>query len=540
MISRIIKKLRSRKISYEKWYKRHQVTNETLKKQKSAIKEWKRQPVIGVCIIPKNVSDAEREMTIQSIRNQTYDKWTLCTWNHGKIIESANEIATEWIAFVNEGDCLAPDALYEMLKAAFVKENVELLYSDEDQMTEDRKKHMNPQFKPDFNMDLLRSTNYMGHLLLIKTSLLLNLEATSAYDLVLCCVDRTDKIVHVPKLLYHAGKMQENIDAETDKKAIEAHLQRNLLAAKVENTKIPGCYRVKYEVQDQELISIIIPNKDEHETLKRCIESVLKSTYKRYEIIIVENNSKHSDTFAYYEELTGIAYKVDSAMEGILPNGNRVCVVTWKDIFNYSAINNFGTAYAQGKYLLLLNNDIEIITKDWLEELLGHCQRKDVGIVGCKLLYPDETIQHAGVGIGLGGIANSMFVGMNASENGYCNRAGIQTNYSAVTAACMMIKRSLYEQVGGLTEELAVAYNDIDLCLKAGKLGYRIVYTPYAKAFHYESKSRGKENTPEKQTRLERESRYMLEKWKDIFKNGDPYYNPNLSKQHMDYSLDWS
>ena len=272
--------------------------------------------------------------------------------------------------------------------------------------------------------------------------------------------------------------------------------------------------------------------------LEKCIASVTKSTYRQYEVIIVENNSEKSETFACYEKLTGCAYTADALMEGKLINGNRICVVTWKDFFNYSAINNFGAGYAKGKYLLLLNNDIEILTEDWLEEMLGHCQRDDVAAVGAKLLYPDGTIQHAGVGIGLGGIANSMFVGMDSKFHGYMHRANLQLNYSAVTAACMMVKKKIFDEVGGLEEELTVAYNDIDLCLKMGAAGYRIVYTPYAMATHYESKSRGDENTPEKQERLQKESDYMLKKWADIFEYGDPYYNPNFSKKKMNYTID--
>ena len=282
----------------------------------------------------------------------------------------------------------------------------------------------------------------------------------------------------------------------------------------------------------------MIPNKDEAETLKNCISSIKKSSYDNYEIIIVENNSEKQETFAYYEELIGQKYDADAVMSKASENGASVTVVTWKNEFNYSAINNFGAGYAKGKYLLLLNNDVEILTEDWMEEMLSHCQRDDVGAVGCKLLYPDNTIQHAGIGIGLGGIANSMFVGMDSKYHGYMHRANLQMNYSAVTAACMLVKKSVFEKVGGLTEQLTVAYNDVDLCLKIGESGYRIVYTPYAMAYHYESKSRGLENTPAKKARLEKESAYMWEHWGEILEKGDPLYNPNFSKKKMDYTLE--
>ena len=367
------------------------------------------------------------------------------------------------------------------------------------------------------------------------------------FDFIFRCTDAAKGVAHVPRILYHwrtsAGSTAENPASkmyayEAGKLAIEDHLKAKGIEGEVSMTRNLGFYRVKYKVEMPELISIVIPNKDQVAMLEKCIASVEKSTYRQYEVIIVENNSNRAETFAYYEKLTGCAYTADEPMEGKLISGNRICVVTWKDFFNYSAINNFAVGYANGKYLLLLNNDIEIITKDWLEEMLGHCQRDDVAAVGCKLLYPDGTIQHAGVGIGLGGIANSMFVGMDSKFHGYMHRANLQLNYSAVTAACMMVKKRVFEEVGGLEEELTVAYNDIDLCLKMGAAGYRIVYTPYAIATHYESKSRGYENTPDKQERLQKESEYMLKKWADIFEYGDPYYNPNFSKKKMDYTID--
>jgi GT2 family glycosyltransferase len=252
---------------------------------------------------------------------------------------------------------------------------------------------------------------------------------------------------------------------------------------------------------------------------------------------VVENNSTSKEIFSYYEELTGLPYTGERPMEGKLPNGNRICVVTWDGEFNYSAINNYGVSLATGSYLVLLNNDIKIITRDWLEELLGHCQQKEVAVAGCKLFYPDGTIQHAGIGVGLGGIANNMFTGMDGRYHGYQHRANLQMDYSAVTAACMMVKKRIFEEVGGLTEELAVAYNDVDLCLKVQRAGYRVVYTPYAQAYHYESKTRGKEDSPEKQKRLQKESAYMLQNWGEILKYGDPYYNPNFSKNSMDCTL---
>jgi len=252
---------------------------------------------------------------------------------------------------------------------------------------------------------------------------------------------------------------------------------------------------------------------------------------------VVENNSTMQETFAYYEKLTGKPYDADDVSEGTLSGGNVIRVVTWKEGFNYSAINNFGASYAKGEYYVLLNNDIELITEDWLEEMVANCQRKDVGIVGAKLLYDDDSVQHAGIVVGIGGVAGNMFVGLKKDRDGYMHKASLQMNYSAVTAACLMVKARVFTQVGGLTEELAVAFNDVDFCLKVRKAGYLVVYNPSVRAYHYESKSRGAEDTVEKMQRFDREIAWMKEHWADILEKGDPFYNPNLTLKKSNYSL---
>ena len=596
---RAVEKLRSQKISYDKWYKKHAITEEQERFQREDVKTWENQPLVSICVPLYNTPKAYLCEMIDSVVKQTYSNWQLCLadgspdealkdvikQHYGEekrisyrhldenlgIAENTNkafEMAKgKWISLLDHDDILPPEALYETLVAAGVAEGkaslvkrkktaavIEAVYSDEDKISEDLAEHFDPHFKPDFNIDLLRTNNYITHLFTVRREIVERVggfiskyNGAQDFDFIFRCTDAAKGVAHVPRILYHwrtsAGSTAENPASkmyayEAGKLAIEDHLKAKGLEGEVSMTRNLGFYRVKYKVEVPELISIIIPNKDQASMLEKCIASVEKSTYRQYEVIIVENNSDQAETFTYYEKLTGCAYNADMPMEGKLSNGNRVCVVTWKDFFNYSAINNFGAGYAKGKYLLLLNNDIEIITADWLEEMLGHCQRDDVAAVGCKLLYPDGTIQHAGVGIGLGGIANSMFVGMDSKFHGYMHRANLQLNYSAVTAACMMVKKSIFDEVGGLEEELTVAYNDIDLCLKMGAAGYRIVYTPYAMAIHYESKSRGYENTPEKQERLQKESDYMLKKWADIFEYGDPYYNPNFSKKKMDYTID--
>ena len=278
-----------------------------------------------------------------------------------------------------------------------------------------------------------------------------------------------------------------------------------------------------YPIREQKKVSIIIPNKDQKEILERCIESVIQKTdYKNYEIIIVENNSTTNEIFEYYKTIE---------------QRENIRVVIWKDKFNYSAINNFGVRYANGEYLLFLNNDIEVIRENWLSEMLANVQRKEVGIVGAKLLYPDNMVQHAGVIIGMGGIAGHPLSRHPADDCGYFARGIIQQNLNAVTAACMLTKKEVYEKVNGFEEKLAVAFNDIDLCLKVRKAGYLIVYDPEALLYHHESISRGKEDTLEKRNRFEGEVDYMAKKWKDVLEKGDEYYNPNLSLLSGNFEL---
>ena len=307
-------------------------------------------------------------------------------------------------------------------------------------------------------------------------------------------------------------------------RAIQEHYRRVGIEAEVEMTKHPGWYRSHVKIQGEPLVSIIIPNKDHIDDLKRCMDSIdQKSTYKNYEYIIVENNSTDDATFQYYKKLEA--------------ENPKAHVVYWDKEFNYSAINNYGAAFAKGEYLLLLNNDTEIINEDCLEELLGYCMRSDVGAVGARMYYEDDTIQHAGVVIGFGGIAGHCFVLQPRGTTGYCHRIICAQDYSAVTAACMMVKREAFDKVGGLTEELAVAFNDIDFCMKLREAGYLIVYNPYAELYHYESKSRGLEDTPEKVARFNKEIQIFERRWPDIMRDGDPYYNPNLTLKSQDFSL---
>ena len=311
---------------------------------------------------------------------------------------------------------------------------------------------------------------------------------------------------------------------EAGRKAVREHYQRLGIDAKVEMTERPGWYRSHVKVQGNPLISVIIPNKDHTDDLELCLFSMTrKSTYRNYEILIVENNSEKEETFEYYKKLPDRYPKAR--------------VLTWEKEFNYSAINNFAAKEAKGEYLLFLNNDVEILTPDWMEEMLQNCQQEDVAVVGAKLYYPDDTIQHAGVVLGLGGIAGHIMCRASREDPGYFGRMISVQEISAVTAACMMVKKSDFDAVGGLDETFQVAFNDIDLCMKFRAAGKKIIFTPYAELYHYESKSRGLEDTPEKQFRFDKEVKRFQEKWAQQLEMGDPYYSPNLSVTEGDCSL---
>ena len=445
----------------------------------------------------------------------------------------------EFIVLADHDDKLTPDALYEFAKAINETPKTDVLYSDEDKLDMDGGALFDPHFKPDFNPDLLTSVNYICHLFAAKKELVERVggfkeefDGAQDYDFIFRCTENAGEVLHVPEILYHwrthkastadnpASKMYA---FEAGKRAIEAHLERTGTEGEVSHTQDLGFYRVKYPVQGKPLVSVIIPNKDEKETLQTCLEMLEKNTgYQNFEIIIVENNSTTDEIFRYYKELSG---------------NRKIHLLRWGKEFNYSAINNFAAAHAKGEYLLFLNNDVKSINPDWLEEMLGVCQRPEVGGVGAKLIYPDNTIQHAGCVIGMGGIAGHMFVDMPADHTGYLHKASLLQDMSAVTAACMMMKKAAFEEVGGFTEELSVAFNDVDLCLKVRETGRLIVYDPYVQLYHMESKTRGAEDSEEKVRRFQTEIEYMRCHWLDILKKGDPYYNPNLTLDSQDFSL---
>ncbi|MDO5702572.1 MAG: glycosyltransferase family 2 protein, partial [Lachnospiraceae bacterium] len=445
----------------------------------------------------------------------------------------------DWIVFADHDDLLTQDALYEVAREIHAFPETEFIYSDED-------KYLpgdipgEPNFKPDFSPDFLTSVNYICHLVAVKRELLertgmLNPEYDGAqdYDFVLRCTEHTRAVRHIPKVLYH-WRWTENSTAADPKakdyaftagaRAVKAHLDRMGIKASVTGGIHAGTYTVREEIEGEPLISVIIPNKDHIDDLTRAVGSVNeKSTYRNLEFIIVENNSTEDETWAGYDALTG--------------KYSNVRIVRYEGAFNYSAINNLGVTFARGTYLLFLNNDTEIIAGDSIRNMLGVCQRADVGAVGARLYFEDGTIQHAGVVLGYGGIAGHAFREFGAEEAGYQNRILLRQNVSAVTAACMLVKRKLFEDIGGFCEELAVAFNDIDLCMKITAAGRYVVYEPGAEFYHYESKSRGYEDTPERQARFMNEVRVFKERWKKELDAGDPYYNPNLTLERPDFTL---
>lgn len=556
-------------IDYSQWFENHKASEKELSMQRR--KSFDYQPKISI-IVPayKTPENFLREM-LSSVQNQTYTNWELCIGDGSadddsvsKILESYTEqdprikyikleenkgisgntngalkLATgDFISLLDHDDLLAQSALYEIVEALNEDRSIDVLYTDEDKVSMDLKKHFDPHCKSDFNLDLLRSNNYICHFFVVKREIFeqagnfrSEYDGSQDYDFILRCTELAKNIKHLPRILYHWRCHENSTAAKPESKmycftagqrAIQAHLDRCKVEGDVRFTDHLGFYRVKYPVKGEPLVSILIPNKDQKDTLKKCIDSILNNTeYRNYEIIIIENNSVEQATFDYYKELS---------------YNSKIRILYWKDAFNYSAINNYGVREARGEYLLLLNNDVEVIGGDWLTEMLGHCQRKEVGIVGAKLLYPDQTIQHAGIIMGLGGVAGHAYFGADKDEVGYFARAILQQDLSAVTAACLMVKRDVYNEVGGLEETLKVAFNDVDFCLKVRERGYLVVFTPYAVLYHYESKSRGKENTLEKIQRFENEINYMEEKWSKYIDN-DPYYNPNLSLKKWDYSL---
>lgn len=519
---------------------------------------------------------------ITSVLNQTYQNWELCLADgsdgeHGEVGRICREylekdsrivyqkllknegisgntneclkLATgEYIGLFDHDDILHPSTLYEYVKAVN-EQDADYIYCDETTFKNgDINKMLTMHFKPDYAVDNLRANNYICHFSVFAKRLLegeelfrSRFDGSQDHDMILRMTDRAKHIVHIPKLLYywrcHEGSVASGIDAKpyvvaAAKGAVADHLRRHgFTHFQITSTRaFETIFKIRYEIIGDPMISIVIPNKDHAADLKRCITSILeKSTYENYEIVIVENGSETKEIFDYYTSLKEY---------------DNIRVVTYEkpegqNGFNYSAVNNFGVKQTKGDYILLLNNDTEVITVNWMEELLMYAQREDVGAAGAKLYYGNKTIQHAGVVLQLGAhrTAGHSHYGQSRENLGYMGRLCYAQNVSAVTGACLLVKKSLFEEVGGLDESFAISLNDVDFCLKLREKGLLNVFTPFAELYHYESVSRGLDDSGEKAERYNWESAHFREKWKTVLEKGDPYYNPNFSLDRSDFAL---
>lgn len=584
---RLSERMEPEEVPYGPWYEEHRAKPEELERQRKQAEAWKREKaargqhagdmgkpyVFSIAVPVFHTPEKFLRQMIESVQEQSYPFWELCVANAAPEDETVRRVLEEYcgrdsrihvqdleenkgisentnaalamaqgdfVGLLDHDDLLAPDALYEMATRLEQDGKIDVFYTDEDKVTTDLSEHFQPHLKPDFNLDLLRSNNYICHFFVVRREIAEKIggfrpefNGAQDYDFIFRCTEQAGKIVHIPRILYHwrvhsastaDNPVSKMYAYEAGKRAIEGNLERTGTRGVVSLRPDYGFYDVHYPVQGEPLVSILIPNKDQKETLMHCIRSVLEtSTWKNLEILIIENNSEQEETFACYRELE---------------KDPRIRVLTYPGTtFNYSAINNFGVQQAKGDYLLFLNNDIEVITPDWIEQMLGNCQRPEVGIVGAKLYYPDNTIQHAGIIIGIGGIAGHAFLGLARAKSGYLHKASLQMDYSAVTAACMMMKAEAFRKTGGFEEKLTVAFNDVDLCLRTVEQGWLVVYDPHVEMYHYESKSRGAEDSEEKVRRFQQEIEFMRTRWIRLLKDGDPNYNPNLTLSKWNYSL---
>lgn len=596
-IRKLILKLKGLNSTYDynEWYKKTKPTNEELLRQKNEYKkEFKSLPKFSI-VIP--IYNTHRDLLIKlfnSIQKQSYDNYEVVVCDatdytnannnpkeyfeslikknidfshkiqyvqieNKSISENTNkavDLATgDYIILCDHDDELTLDCLYELTKEINDNPCVNFIYSDEDKIDIKSSSYFEPHFKSDFNLDMLTSVNYICHVACIKKEIVDELikkygcferkeyNGAQDYDLFLRIVniliqqDKIHTIRHIPKILYHWRSYegstsyktsQKKYAIESGKKCLIDYYQHSILQypkiKTIEDGIKEGFYRTIYKQKDYGLLSILVPNKDHTKDLDKLLKSLERSVYKNFEVVIVENNSTEKETFDYYDNIDGrYSFKVK--------------VVYYKDKFNYSKINNFGLNYCDGEYILFMNNDIEMINADSLKEMLDYVVRDDVGAVGAKLLYDDKTIQHAGVIIGIGGIASHAFKNVFDLQSSYMNRAQITQDLNAVTAAVLLTKKSILKTIKGFDEDFTVAFNDIDLCLRIRDLNKLIVYNPYATFYHYESKTRGYEDTKEKVDRFNTEVARFVKRWKDSIDKGDQYYNQNLTLMKEDFSL---
>jgi len=551
--------------NYTLWIKKNEPSNNVLVEQKQT--KFSHSPLISIVTPVYNTPERIFKDMIQSVQDQTYDNWELCLSlggdkkgtlrpliekymtedrrikavfldrNKGIAGNSNEAIASatgDYLGFLEHDDMLAPFALYEVVRAINEHRNAELIYSDEDILSENGRQRSDPHFKPDFSPDLLRSVNYICHFLVCKKSLGDMLgwirdgyEGAQDYDLILRLAEKAKLIVHIPRILYHWRKAKDSVAENTDNKlyafeagtkALKDHLSRLEREGDVKCTAVKGYYHVRYSIRTCPLVSILIPNRDHCRDLEKCVRSIVdSSTYRNFEILIIENGSREKRTFQLYENLKSTGY---------------VTVLDWDDEFNYASINNFAAEHSKGEILLFLNNDTEVIDPEWIEHMLEHAQREEVGAVGAKLLHSDHTVQHAGCFIGNISGPSHLYYRFSANSSGYFQRMRIIQNVSAVTGACMMTRKELFRKVGGFDEELKMLYNDIDYCMKLQEKSYFIVWTPHALLYHREMATRGASDTPEKIAREEKEKTFFFTKWGNRILKGDPYCSSHLVMEH--------
>ena len=570
-LKEFIRNMYQRKVTYKSWFKLTKASKEELIKQKEY--KWAEDaPLFSIVVPLYRTPKGYLKELIESIEAQTYVKWELCladgspdnklemfvksyqderikyryigenlgiSGNTNKAVEMATG---DFIVLCDHDDLITPDALFEFAKEIVADSEVDSIYSDEDKIDEKSYDVFDPSFKPDFNIDMLRSQNYICHLYGVRRELvekygMFNSEYDGAqdYDFILRMSEHSRKIAHVAKILYHWRTHQGSTALNPESKmyaydagarAIGAHYARvlpEIQIERIENGYTLGMYHTVFKFNEYPLISVIIPNKDHTDDLDKAIRSMIeKGTWPNLEFIVVENNSTEEKTWEYYKKIE--------------KEYSQVKVVYYDGIFNYAKINNFGVRHARGEYYLFMNNDVELIEPDSLKEMMGYGQRNDVGAVGCRLLYEDNTLQHAGVIVGEIGVAEHIFKKQIEGMT-YHARAMLTQDMSAVTAAVMLVKKEVFEKVEGFDERFAVAFNDIDICMKIREDKKLIVYAPYACFHHYESKSRGAEDTPEKIERFINEVNLFNSKWRSFIENGDPYYNCNFSKKHTDCRL---
>ncbi|WP_318495625.1 glycosyltransferase [Photobacterium leiognathi] len=561
---------------YSQWLDKYgQLTVEQSLSIVENIKGLKHKPKISILMPVYNTPINYLQEAIESVRNQLYPHWELCIADdvspnpevcqlirkyarkdsriklverkeNGHISEATNsalKIASgEFVALMDHDDVLPNDALYWVAEAIITNPDAALIFSDEDKITADGQTRYDPYFKSDWNPELFLSQNCLSHLSVYKTNIAKEiggfrkgLEGSQDWDFALRFIEKIDshQIIHIPRILYHWRAIEGSTAVNSEEKpyaliagiqAVQEHCDRIGVKAHVCKHPDYNYVRVKYDLpENNPMVSIIIPTRNGLDVLSVCIDSILeKTTYKNYEIIIVDNGSDCSDTLTYLDSLQ--------------QQHKNIVVLRDDGPFNYSALNNKAVKKAKGDLIALVNNDIEVITPDWLTEMASYAIQPQNGAVGSRLWYPDDTLQHGGV-IMVCGVAGHAHKHLPKGQPGYATRALLSQNFSAVTAACLVVRKDVFEQVGGLNEkDLTVAFNDVDFCLKVQEAGYLNVWTPYAELYHYESKTRGFEDTPEKKDRFSKEIKYMRNRWSHIL-DADPYYNPNLTMNHEDFSL---